>query len=352
MLKTLEGERRVPRRPRVFVDGAAYHVFCRTGRAEPIFRDRAEAREFTDALSEVKRHHGLALLAWCLMPGHYHLVLRTGRVPLWRSMRLIQGRFAKSFNRRHGLYGAVWQGRYKAKLIADEGYLRQAVVYVHLNPSAAGLARDPGAYPWSGHRELMGTGGHGLLDVDESLAAFGSGRSEGRATYRQALRGAGAAAWLQSNPLRLPWWRVAGAGDELELNGGRPRLDALGASTADAGGAPNAATFVAEASALWGIHVEYLKARRSDRERTRAREALAWLAVERYGIRIKDLARELGRPPGAVGRWVAGGAARWPNDPAFHERVQRLADSLDAVVGPHVAPVGDSMLGQGASFVD
>ncbi len=340
------------RRPRVFVDGAAYHVFCRTGRAEPIFRDRAEAREFVDALSEVKRQDGLSLLAWCLMPGHYHLVLRTGRVPLWRSMRLIQGRFAKSFNRRHGLYGAVWQGRYKAKLITDDRYLRQAVVYVHLNPSAAGLARDPATYPWSGHRELMGTGGQGLLDVDESLAAFGSGRSEGRATYRQALRGAGAAPWLQSNPLRLPWWRAAGPGDELELSGDRPRLDALGATTPEPGGTSDAATFVAEASALLEIHVDYLKARNSDRERTRAREALAWLAVERYGIRIKDLARELGRTPGAAGRWVAGGAARWQGDPAFHERVQRLADALDAVVGPRLAAVGDSMLGQGATFVD
>ena len=43
--------------------------------------------------SEVR---GWTRLGWCVMATHYHLAVRVGQVPLWRSMRLIQGRFARS----------------------------------------------------------------------------------------------------------------------------------------------------------------------------------------------------------------------------------------------------------------
>src|SRR5664280_1184129 len=120
----------MPRRPRVFVDGATYHVYCRTGRSEPVFRQPVESRELIGILAEIKRQDHLAVLAWCLMPSHYHIVVRTGTVPLWRSMRLVEGRLAKSYSRRRAVCGSVWQGRYKAKLIVGERHLQQAIVYV------------------------------------------------------------------------------------------------------------------------------------------------------------------------------------------------------------------------------
>lgn len=85
----------MPRRPRVFAEGAIYHVYVRTARRERVFAQSGEAERFLDLVREVKRQDGFALLAWCVMPSHYHLVLRTAEVPLSRSMRLIQGHFAQ-----------------------------------------------------------------------------------------------------------------------------------------------------------------------------------------------------------------------------------------------------------------
>ena len=82
----------MPRRPRVFVAGAIYHVYCRVARRERAFAEQREAAAFVGVIREVVREHGLSVLAWCVMPAHYHLAVRTGRQPLWRSMRLIQGR--------------------------------------------------------------------------------------------------------------------------------------------------------------------------------------------------------------------------------------------------------------------
>ncbi len=66
---------------------------------------------------------------------------------MWRSMASLQGLTTKGFNRRHRVYGPLWQGRYTARIVEDERYLHQLLGYIHLNPVSAGLVDDPGQYP-------------------------------------------------------------------------------------------------------------------------------------------------------------------------------------------------------------
>jgi REP element-mobilizing transposase RayT len=316
-----------------------------------MFCEPEEGREFTGILAEIKRQDHLAVLAWCLMPSHYHLVMRTGTVPLWRSMRLIQGRFAKSFNRRHGVVGSVWQGRYKAKLIVGERYLQQAIVYVHLNPVAAKLVKSPGAFRWSGHREVESGMADGLLDVDEMLAAFGGTKLDARGSYMQAVRGAGTAPWHSLSPGGLPWWTKSRDEGEIELPSGRPRLDALGAVSSSPPSARIEEVFAAAATLL-GTTSEELRAPRSGREQTRAREALALVAGERFGFRVKDLARQFGRTSAVVSRWGTTAARRRQDDAAFRAQVEGLAADLDAAFPRDLALADEAILGRGATFVD
>ena len=70
----------MPRRPRVFVSGAVYHVYCRVGRGEPVFSDAREAAALVGVIRGVSREHGLTVLAWCVMATHYHLAVRVGRI--------------------------------------------------------------------------------------------------------------------------------------------------------------------------------------------------------------------------------------------------------------------------------
>jgi REP element-mobilizing transposase RayT len=60
----------MPRRPRVFVSDAMYHVYCRTSRGEPIFTDRVATEGFVEIVRQVKRLDGLTVFAWCVMSNH------------------------------------------------------------------------------------------------------------------------------------------------------------------------------------------------------------------------------------------------------------------------------------------
>ena len=225
----------MPRRARVFVAGAWYHVYCRVGRGERAFAQPREAAALVSVIREVKREHGLGVAAWCVMGNHYHLAVRAGRVPLWRSMRLIQGRTARGYNRRHRVLGPFWQSRYKAIVVEDEAYLQQLIAYIHLNPVKARAAGEPADVRWSGHRELLGRVKDPLADVDEALALFGSRRAAARQAYVRILRGERRTEWAGESPDRLAWWRRQAADDEpIAPEEGVPRVDALGASTVPA----------------------------------------------------------------------------------------------------------------------
>ena len=73
----------MPRRPRIFVEGGIYHVYNRFARGADLFSEPEEAIQFLEILRKARARDGLAVLAWCLMPNHYHLALRTGAVTRW-----------------------------------------------------------------------------------------------------------------------------------------------------------------------------------------------------------------------------------------------------------------------------
>ena len=98
----------------------------------------------------------LTVYAWGLMSNHYHLAVRAGVVPLDRPMKTLQQRVTRGINARHRVYGPMWQGRYRCKVVDDQRYLDQLLIYIHLNPLQAGLVADPAEYRWSGHHELLG----------------------------------------------------------------------------------------------------------------------------------------------------------------------------------------------------
>ncbi len=57
----------MPRKPRVFVEGGIYHVYCRASRGEAVFADETEAAAFVDILRKIKQRDGLVFFAWALM---------------------------------------------------------------------------------------------------------------------------------------------------------------------------------------------------------------------------------------------------------------------------------------------
>ncbi len=203
----------MPRRPRLFVEGLIYHVYNRVGRGEAPFKLDDEADRFASLIGDVKRRDGLTVFAWCLMPNHYHLAVRTSTVPLWRSMRFLQHRYTQAFNRRCSVFGPLWQSRYKARPVTEQASLLRLLAYIHLNPVAAGMVDDPARYRWNGHRELVRRAPAGLVDADEVFALFGGTRRQALTAYLGLLRQERAASWLGAAVEALPWWSGAPEAD-------------------------------------------------------------------------------------------------------------------------------------------
>ena len=140
---------------RIEYEGARYHVMGRGNQSRDIFLSQADADLFLKTLGEVCRRNQMVVHAWCLMSNHYHMLVETPLGNLVDAMKWFQGTFTQRYNARHKLWGHLFQGRYKAKIIddADASHFRVVSEYIHLNPADAGVV-EPGHladYPWSSY---------------------------------------------------------------------------------------------------------------------------------------------------------------------------------------------------------
>ena len=323
----------MPRPPRVFVEGGIYHVYNRVTRGERVFAEDQEAARLLDAMRDAKERDGLVVLAWCILGNHYHLAVRCGSVPLWRTMASIHTRVSKNFNTRYRFFGPFWQGRYRAKLVETPEYLRQLILYIHLNPVTAGIVEKPVDFVWSGHRELVRKVRNPFVNADQLLLAFDETRKSARKIYLASIRADSGQSWLDRLPGELPWWplgRPTGKeqDDELRLDPSTPHVDELGRSTARERPLLQAETFVQRTLDELGYAAEELSGRGKRREIVRAREILMTLGVERYGLRVTEMAAILGVRYHSACLWSRRGASRRQEDQAFSEKL----DWVDAIV--------------------
>jgi REP element-mobilizing transposase RayT len=322
----------MPRKPRLFVPGATYHVYCRVARGEFAFDEPLEAEQFVEQTRKVRDLDEWRILAWCLMGNHYHLVVKTGLVPLWRSMLRLQARVARGFNRRRRYLGRLWQSRYRARIIDSNDSFRQVVSYVHLNPVAAGVVSDPADYEDSGHREIVGRGPVRLIDVPSVLIGFEDGHGD-RAlqNYCTWIRGVAEAKWVDRKTEDLPWWKSARDRDEIAAPDEHPEAETHdGRSIDDDRINCTLPEFVQLFERFAGHEIEALASPLKTRALVRGRVELTLLGVSRYGFRSSDIARILGKHPSSMTRWLNEGHSRERDDDAFRNRLRYLDRQISA----------------------
>src|SRR5687768_2318729 len=111
------------RRPRPQFEGATYHVYTRGNRKSDVYLDDSDYRAYLEDVRELADHHRVEVLAFCLMPNHPHLALRTQGDGISVFMQRLTQRHAVRFNRKYGVSGQLMEGRYKSLLIHDATYL-------------------------------------------------------------------------------------------------------------------------------------------------------------------------------------------------------------------------------------
>jgi REP element-mobilizing transposase RayT len=121
------------------------------------------------------------VLAFTVMPNHLHIIARQGADPLgWMMQRVLQ-RTALLVRRTYDHQDHVFGRRYWSGLVDDARYLRQVIIYTHLNPYYAGLCSDPAEYKWTSHGAYAGLAGTAPWSMhvwaDHGLRVFASAAS-------------------------------------------------------------------------------------------------------------------------------------------------------------------------------
>jgi putative transposase len=295
----------MPRKPRLHVDGAIYHVMLRGNAGQAIFADDADRLRWETLLAEGVARHGHRVLAYCWMGNHAHLCLRVAETPLSRIMQQLAFRYARAFNRRHRRVGHVFQGRFRALLVGDDAYRLALLRYIHRNPVVAGLARDPRRYRWSSHGALSGARRPpDWLDSAETLALFARDMARAQRRLQAFVMEADEKA---ETPDEVGSWaeiEAAIASPSIEALGPVPRAARRARARRRPARTPALSAVIDAAARLAGVARRALVGPSRARAVSRARGIAGLLAQATGAATLSALARATGRDPGSISRAV------------------------------------------------
>ena len=136
-------------------DHVTWHVMNRGTQGQRLYASGPEYKEFTTLLGTYTRKNGLKVLSYCIMPNHYHVLVKGRGELLTKCFQQVDRLWALAHNDRSGQKGHAFQGRFLSFAQKSDAWVARTSRYIHLNPTPR-LARKPEAYPWSSYRAYLG----------------------------------------------------------------------------------------------------------------------------------------------------------------------------------------------------
>ncbi len=210
-----------------FVIGEIYHIYNRGVEKRNVFLKDSDFLRFIYDLSEFndegsaiplklrqKRYEVeprtsfakkplVDILAFSLMPNHFHLLLREKKEKgIIRFMQKLGTGYTMYFNKKQERVGSLFQGRFKAKLINREEYLEYILYYIHFNclklidpkwsekmiQDYQKAINQLETYRWSSHLDYIGTKNFPSVTQREFLLKIIGGEEEYKNTIKEWLR--------------------------------------------------------------------------------------------------------------------------------------------------------------------
>lgn len=164
-----------------------YHIYNHANGDENLFREQKNYEYF---LGKYKQHISpiAETIAWCLMPNHFHLLVKIkskeeifstapSTFPKFQTLEKLNrleklktleaksnflskqfanffSSYTQSFNKIYGRRGSLFLKNFKRKEIIDENYLRNLILYIHLNPLKHGFTNDLLDWKWSSYQSF------------------------------------------------------------------------------------------------------------------------------------------------------------------------------------------------------
>jgi len=147
-----------------------YHIYNRGNNREIIFFEPDNYLYFLKKINEYLVPVS-DILVYCLMPTHYHIVVRVKKPSevfktseVSNAMMKLSVSYTKAINKRFQRVGVLFQGQFQAKPILTSEYLLNLCRYIHGNPVKDGIVADISQWPYSNYLEWIGERDGKLVD--------------------------------------------------------------------------------------------------------------------------------------------------------------------------------------------
>jgi putative transposase len=142
----------MPRRRRFLAGGYVYHVLNRAAARRRIFQNDKDFSAFERVLQSAGKRVPMRLLAYCIMPSHWHLILwPESDSDLSDYMQWLTVTQTQRWHLAHGTSGTgpLYQGRFKVFPVEEDDHFYQLCRYVERNPLRANLVTRAELWRWS-----------------------------------------------------------------------------------------------------------------------------------------------------------------------------------------------------------
>ena len=155
--------------------GHYYHIYNRGAHRKDIFHEAENYFYLVSLFRKYINRYEVAVVAYCLMPNHYHLVIRQNEYgDIGGFLKTSFNAYTQAMNKRYGHSGTLFQGQCKCKHVDSREYCLRLVRYIHRNPLSSQMVSHLRDWMFSDYLEWIGIRTRLLADFELRDAFFKS----------------------------------------------------------------------------------------------------------------------------------------------------------------------------------
>lgn len=161
---------------RNFYKNTFHHLYNRGANKGVIFYERENYLHFLRRMKYYRMKFKVNILAYCLMPNHFHLFVQqtTDEYSISIFISSLLNSYVKAFNKKYKRSGTLFESKTKSKQILDDAYFKWVIKYIIENPLKAGLAEEVGDWEFSNAKDLLNMRRGNLTNVSLVRSFFQS----------------------------------------------------------------------------------------------------------------------------------------------------------------------------------